>query len=116
MTGRASHSRAESKAFDAALKTIAPASYMASRHPDSIGMEFAKATFGHRSVRHIRPIGGGFPQFAFVLNGGRVFAVVKENRDAAWQSAVPAQPTSRDVGITVPGLRAPARLKGKKNA
>lgn len=105
-----------SASFDAAIRLIPDADYKRSLHPDSYGFEFAETRTQDFQIRHIRPIGGGYPEMAFILTAAGAYAVVKDNRDAGWHSAEPAKPTSRDVGLTVPGLRAPARLKGKKNA
>ena len=102
--------------FEAVLTNIPSSAYAPSLHPDSYGFEFAATCERNVYVRHIRPIGGGYPEMAFILRAAGAFAVVKDDRDAGWRSAEPAKPTSRDVGITVPGPCAPARLKGKRNA
>jgi hypothetical protein len=103
--------RAVMTLFDFALTLIPDEAYEPSKSLDSLGYEYAVVeTRGHH-IRHIRPIGGGYPELAFILTAAGAFAVVKDTQDAEWLPASPAQPTSRDVNPHGAGASAPARLK-----
>lgn len=97
--------------FDYALSLVPAAAYRASMAPDSFGMEWIDQPMTRgdlRGLRHIRPEGGGYPQFAFITTVREVFAVTKESRDAEWTQVAQAQSPSRDVdhhraGASCPG-------------